>query len=69
MKKYVNKRRFLLKFLLFFFWGPGTQKPPFKPFALAFESMAPAGAIDSNETDLNIPANSPAIKNFFLSGS
>ena len=34
------------------------EKCFFRKKNLAFESMAPAGAIDSNETDLNIPADS-----------
>ena len=41
----------------FFFTGDrcGPKNDHFKSFALAFESMAPAGAIDSNETESDIP--------------
>ena len=64
--KIRQKTTMCLEFLSVFFWGAGDSKTLFKPFALAFESMAPAGAIDSNETDFNIPAVSPANGKIYL---
>ena len=44
----------------------GPKNDHLKLFALAFESMAPAGAIDSNETGSIIPANSRPMVKYIL---